>query len=138
MNPRTKSRKKLGAKKGQRRFIHSNLSIVILVILTIAFGRQLFGAVGKYRLSEEKLSETILRLEQKEKEEEVLRAKIEALDTPEGKERAIRERFNVTKENEGVIYVIEPEDVFEEEISLEEEGVDNKNFIQNILYSIGL
>lgn len=136
MRARTKSPQRLLGKKRKRHFIFSNFSIVVLVILTFVFGHHLFGSISKYRLSEEKLSETLLRLEQKEEEKEVLRAKIDTLDTPEGRERAIRERFNVVKENEGVIYVIEDETSFDVEL-LREEDDSERGFFRNLMEVFG-
>lgn len=111
MQRQRKSKRALGRRrKGRKYFIYSNASIVLLVFAVVFLGYQLIGLVGKRNLSQEKLDTTLAELQRYEKEEADLRERIEDLETEEGRERAIRDRFNVVKDNERVIYIIENED----------------------------
>lgn len=111
MNTRRKSKKHIGAHRKRKRFLYSNTSIVLFLIVSVFLSYQLIGLTGKRNLSRAKLSNTVEELERYQAEEAELRARIKELETEEGKERAIRERFNVVKENEGVVYVIDSESI---------------------------
>lgn len=118
MNSLNKSRKK---KQKKKRFIFSNTSIVLLTLVTIFLGYQVVGLQEKRNVSEEKRAEAEGELNRLVEEESSLRTRIEELQTLEGKEEAIRERFNVVKEGEGVIYIVEEDRAIGADIVLEEE-----------------
>lgn len=131
---RQRKRKRPASSKKRRRFIYSNASIFFLFLIVIFLGYQLFGLVEKRNISREKLNKAKEELREFQEAEVQLREQILELDTDEGRERTIRQRFNVTKENEGVIYVIEEGGTQQEEYGFFEEVEDEteKSFLNGL------
>ena len=119
-------------KRKTRHFIYSNVSILLLVFITVFLGYQVFGLHKKWNLSETKRAEAVAELERQTAEEKSLRERIEEIQTPEGRERAIRERFNVVKEGEGVIYVVEEEESIGSDIVLDRAESEKKSFLESV------
>lgn len=119
-------------KRKARHFIYSNASIALLLVITVFLGYQVFGLHKKWSVSEVKRAEAVAELNSQIEEEESLRVRIEEIQTPEGRERAIRERFNVVKEGEGVIYVVEEDRSFGADIVLDREESEKSSFFEAI------
>jgi len=111
-----KRRKK---KKTQKRFIYSNLSIALLLLLIIFLSYEVSGLQKKRNISEAKRSEAEIEYNRYLEDKESLQSEIKDLKTEEGKEKIIRERFNVVKEGEGVIYVVEDDPAIGSSLILE-------------------
>jgi len=96
-------------KKKFHRYFYSKLSVVILAILTIFLIRGAVSVIQKERQSKENLekieAELILANERQKKLEE----DIDTLSTPTGIEGEIRSKYNVKREGEDVIIVVDPE-----------------------------
>ncbi|MEX0933633.1 MAG: hypothetical protein WDZ74_02655 [Candidatus Paceibacterota bacterium] len=129
-----KRRKK---KRKTRHFIYSNVSILLLVVVTVFLGYQVYGLHKKWSVSEIKRAEAALELNSQIEEEESLRERIEEIQTPEGRERAIRQRFNVVKEGEGVIYVVEDEPSIGTEIVLSKDMYEKRSFFEQLFSFFG-
>lgn len=114
--------------------MYSNISIVLFLLLTIFLGYQVFNLQEKRNVSAFKRAEAKDVLDRHVAEEQDLRKEIDGLETPEGRDRAIRERFNVVKEGEGVIYVIEDEKPLGAEISIDDRLPEKKNFFEKIVH----
>lgn len=109
------------------------MSIVLLLVIALFLGYQVMGLVEKRNISEEKRAKAEAEYERYKRQEEDLRERTESLETEEGKERAIRERFNVAKEGEGVIYVIEENETsYETEEEGTEEREEDRTFWGNV------
>jgi cell division protein FtsB len=119
-------------KKKSRGLMYSNWSVFLLCIVTFFLGYQVFGLHKKWSVSESKRAAAAAELHYYIEEEQSLRERIEQIQTPEGRERAIRERFNVIKEGEGVIYVVEEDNAFGSGIILDREPAEKKNLLESI------
>jgi len=120
-------------KAKKRPFLYSNIAIVILVCIVLFFGIQVFDLRDKRDVSEAKRAEAAAELDRVKREEADLRGRNEALGTPEGRERAIRERFNVVKDGEGVVHVIEDERPLGAGIVLEPPVLEEKSFFERVV-----
>jgi cell division protein FtsB len=122
-------------KARKRPFIYSGISIFVLVGIIFFFGFQVFDLREKRDLSEVKRAEAQAELERIKAEAADLRRRNEELGTPDGRERAIRERFNVVKEGEGVIHIIEEDRPLGAGIMMLEPPVlEEKSFFERIMH----
>ncbi len=94
-------------KRRLRRIVYSRLSLVILVVF---IGIALKGAWGMYQ----KYHETVLNRRDAERHvadvstrEEFLQSEIERLKSGGGLDQEIREKFNVKKEGEEVVVIVD-------------------------------
>lgn len=124
-------------KAKKRPLLYSGISIVVLIGIIFFLGFQVFDLREKRDLSEAKRAEAAAELERITRREAILRERNEALETPEGRERALRERFNVVKEGEGVIHVIEEDRPIGAGIVLEPPALEEKSFFEKILNFLG-
>jgi len=79
-----------------------------MTILTILFLRGAWGVWQKQVESAKKLQDAEERLVLARTRKEELSKDIERLNTPEGIEREIRQRYSVKKQGEEVILVVDP------------------------------
>ena len=93
--------------KGSKRFWQSRPFMVLLFIFLIIFAWNVFGFwqrmqdTGKNRkIAEDKLSQLKVQREK-------LTADISKLNTPDGVEEVIRDKFGLVKEGEGMIVIVE-------------------------------
>lgn len=96
-------------KQKMRRILYSRNSLVVVAIITVLFLRGAWGVWQKQKESEAKLAETEAALVAAQNRQTTLTANIDRLNTQEGMEHEIRERFSVKKPGEDVILVVEPE-----------------------------
>lgn len=99
-------------KKGRfvRRVFSSYVFIFLLLVILFFVGRGVWNVFAKYQAAEANNSETEERFETLQERKEALAREVERLDTEAGLETEIRERFNVAKHNEGVIYIVDSND----------------------------
>jgi len=99
--------KELQRKHKIRRVLYSIPALILLLVLTIVLTRGAIRVMGKRLESAEYAKEleqraTALVLREQELEESIAR-----LETEEGKEEEIRERFSVTQEGEYVAVIVD-------------------------------
>lgn len=96
-------------KQQRRRLLYSKPVLIILILVLIFLGRGAWGVFKKSSQSKENLksAETSL-VELKEQESEVKNS-IAHLDTESGTEEEIRIKYNVAKEGEKAIVIVDPE-----------------------------
>ena len=92
---------------GARRFWIIRAVLVLLVALVLFLGVSVWGVYEKYRESKQRKEELAHTLAELEKREIDLRQKVEALETDRGVESEIRSKYQVAREGEGVIYLVE-------------------------------
>lgn len=100
-----------------RRILYSRNSLIVIAIITTFFLRGAWGVWQKQKESEVKLKETEAALALAQNRQTVLTQNIERLNTQEGVEHEIRERFSVKKPGEDVILVVEPEQATSGEVT---------------------
>lgn len=84
-----------------------------LLVLFFAWG--VIGFLGKMQITRENRILAAAKVAELEKEKEKLASDIGKLNTPEGKEASIREKFGLAKEGEGEIIIVEEKPVPESE-----------------------
>lgn len=90
-----------------KRRIYSVPVLIALAIIVVLFARgtyQVFQKRGDSALHVSSLEQKVLDLKEKEKR---LGASISALYTPEGVEKEVKEKFNVSKEGEYVVILVD-------------------------------
>lgn len=97
-------------KRRLRRILYSKVTLVLLFALLLLFGRSTFSLWEKQREAERGLSAMEGERAALELKGKSLAARIAALKTERGIEEAIREKFKVAKEGEGVVVVIDPKE----------------------------
>jgi len=115
----------MALKSRKKKFKSKIYSMPVLILLVIIFALLINSVVNVYR--KEKDSEKYVSESQRElavllTREKFLESKIDSLNTVEGREIEIREKFNVVKDGEKVIIIIEDEN------STSLDSVDNRNW----------
>lgn len=100
----------ISSKRFITKLIQSPLAYVVLVVLGFIFVYSAIGAFNKSRLAEEKMNTAKSELENLEDQKLRLTAELENANTPYGQEKALREKFNVVKEGEQVIVIVNKEE----------------------------
>lgn len=94
-------------KKGS--FWHSPLALIIILLVLVIFSYNMIGLIGKEReTTKNKLSE-LNKLEDLRKREASLNKEIDRLNTSEGIEESVREKFQVVKPGEKMVVIVEEE-----------------------------
>lgn len=117
-------------KRKVRRLMYSPISLIFLFIILFLVVKGSFGIYQKYSLSKNELQNSQADLQVLEEKKENLETKIDRLQTETGIEKEIRSKFDVAREGEKLIVIVE--DKVEEEIIIEEKG-----FFGNIFTTIG-
>lgn len=100
----------ISSKKFITRLIQSPMAYVVLVVLGFIFVYSAIGAYNKSRLADEKMDAARSELENLEDQKHRLTAELENANTPYGQEKALREKFNVVKDGEQVIVIVNKEE----------------------------
>ena len=91
-----------------RRIVSSRLSIIVLVVLLVLSGKGVFSMYEKYREAVTHRQESERQVAQLADREQFLKREIERLATTQGVEQEIRQKFNVKKQGEEVVVIVEP------------------------------
>lgn len=96
-------------KRQVRNFIYSPLSLIILTAILILFGRSVWKAYAKERLS--RAGEQAARAELLElgARKDKTQKQLEELNTPEGKEAELRDKFQVAWPGEEMVIITQPD-----------------------------
>ena len=103
-------------KRKLKQILYSRLTVVLLAVVVIFLGAQVWDVFQKERSTAEKKEQQKRELSELEERERLLQEEIERLETRVGLESEIRGKFEVGREEEGLIVVVDP---------LEEEIVSN-------------
>ena len=97
---------------GQRsdpvRLLRRRLLIVVLLMLIAVTVRGVWGVYKKEKESRQLRHEAELQLEDLKSREASLRSDISELKSDRGREEVLREEYELAKEGEGVIVIVEP------------------------------
>ncbi len=97
-------------KRKLRQLLYSKVTYIILFIIVLLLANSVWNIYFKHRdtrLERKKLEREIATLEVQEAQ---LRAEIERLSTPQGVEEEIRSKFEVSKDGESVMVIVNPEE----------------------------
>jgi cell division protein FtsB len=95
-------------RKKVRNFLHSKPVLLVLATIAVVFAFNIVGIANKSIETKRNKNSAHIKVQELTRKEERLRADIERLSTPEGQEAAVREKFRVAKEGEGLIVITEP------------------------------
>ena len=93
-------------KKRHKRALYSRPTILLLIILSIFLGKAVLNIYEKARSTRENLDLAQEELDSLKNRGELLDDKINSLVTPKGVEAEIRDKFNVVKEGENVVIIV--------------------------------
>jgi cell division protein FtsB len=97
-------------KSSQAPFHHSWFFLILLVLVLALFARSAYASFVIKRSADLEKDKYEQRLNSLENQKQNLENKIEQLKTDRGKEEELRKRFNVTREGEKIIRIIESTD----------------------------
>lgn len=100
---------KLGRERFVSRLARAPITYVVLVLLCFLFAWSAVGAYHKSRVAKKKMQASAIELAKLEDQREKLSTELGNATTPFGQEKALREKFNVVREGEEVIMIVEPE-----------------------------
>ncbi len=108
-----------------RKKLYSRGTFFALLLLTVLLAQGAWGVFLKHRESEKNLALVDQKLLAAEIRKNELETSIYELETPQGIEKEIRNKFSVAKEGEDVIVIISEEDNFED-VEPDNEGIMKK------------
>lgn len=82
---------------------------ILLLFLSIIAIFSIFSAFQKYSLSRDKYKKTESELANLSQNKEKLESSLSSISTPFGQEKVFRDKFNVVKEGEGIIIIVDEE-----------------------------
>lgn len=101
--------------------MYSPLSLIILFLILIFVGKGFFGVYQKYSFSKDALAKSESELAVLKEKKDNIDQKIKNLETETGIEQEIRAKFDVAKEGERLVVIVD--DKKEETIVEEEKGI---------------
>ena len=112
-----------------KNFFYSRPVLIFLGLLVLLFAWGVIGFIGKMQTTRENREIAENKVAELEKQKQLLSADITKLQTEEGVEESIREKFGLVKEGESVIVVVEDKNTSE---SVDEEKGGFFNFLKNL------
>lgn len=93
--------------KKKQKFWGSWKCNILLVLVCILAIYSVIGSISKYTLAREKYKNSKEELEKLEANKDKLESSLTVLSTDFGEEQVIRDKFNVVREGEGLIVIID-------------------------------
>jgi len=108
-------------KRSFKRVLQSKPVLFLLFLVFLVFAWGVFGFLGKMQETRKNKNNAYDKLEELKREKVRLSGEIDKLQTEEGVEATIREKFGLAKEGEGLIVVVDDKNGAEE-VMVEESG----------------
>jgi len=105
-------------KKLYEKVFYSKITLVFLIVLIFFMSKAVLGLYEKKQNTRESLEVAELELERAEARKSLLNEKLDSFSTEKGIEMEIRDMFNVAREGEKVIVIVDEE----KNISNDDEG----------------
>ena len=96
-------------RKNNNNFWHSPLILLVLFAVLVLFTYNMIGLVGKERETARKKDLILSNIETLRNREKTLNSDIEKLKTEEGVEETIRDKYQVVKEGEKMVVIVDNE-----------------------------
>ncbi|MFA6392876.1 MAG: septum formation initiator family protein [Candidatus Paceibacterota bacterium] len=96
-------------RKNKYNFWHSPLVLIVLFCVLILFIYNIIGLIEKERETTEKKNVILSNIETLRNREKILSNDIEKLKTEEGVEETIRDKYQVVKEGEKMVVIVDEE-----------------------------
>jgi cell division protein FtsB len=94
-------------KRRLKRFLYSRITLICLLIIIFFLLIKVWDVYKKQALTRDYLAKTAASLESLQAREKMLSSEIERLNTEEGTEEEIREKYGLVKPGEEVIVVVD-------------------------------
>lgn len=114
-------------RKNKYNFWHSPLALIVFFCILILFVYNIIGLLEKERETAKKKNMILANIENLRKRENTLNNEIEKLKTEEGIEETIREKYQVVKEGEKMVVIVDEEKLNK---GVEENTVDSNKFLE--------
>lgn len=96
-------------KRKLKSFMYSRVTILLLIVVIVWLAGSVWSVYKKQDMTKDNLSKVAASLEALQVRERMLSSEIEKLKTESGVEQEIREKYNLVKEGEEVIVVVNKE-----------------------------
>lgn len=90
-----------------KKFLHSRYAIAFLIIIAALVSRGVWGIYVKYEKSSALAEKSRMDLTVLQERQEALSKSISALNTEEGREKELRDRFGVVKPGEKMVILVD-------------------------------
>jgi cell division protein FtsB len=97
-------------KQRARRFLYSNVTLLVLLALLVITGKELWDIFKKKQQAEDGLVRVQTQYEDLLQRKEFLSSEIQLLETSEGVESKLRGRYSIAKSGEKVIVLVSDEE----------------------------
>ena len=97
-------------RKKTNSFWHSPLMLIVLFVILILFGYNMIGLIEKERETAKKKDLILSNIETLRSRESSLSSDIERLKTEEGIEETIRDKYQVVKQDEKMVTIIDQQE----------------------------
>lgn len=96
-------------RKNKHNFWHSPLVLIVLFCILVLFAYNIVGLIKKERETNQKKNIILSNIESLRNREKSLSSDIEKLKTDEGVEETIRDKYQVVKEGEKMVVIVDEE-----------------------------
>ncbi len=100
----------LKEKRFLERIFYSRVSLVVVSVFVFLMGRAVFGVYSEARMTEDNKNTAEKHLAELKESEQKITYEISDLSTPDGKEREIRDKFQVVKNGEKMVMIVNDKD----------------------------
>ncbi len=121
--------------KNKRSFWHSPIVLLVIFCIIIGFSFNIFKLLEKERETSKKKEQILSQIEDLREREDLLKKDIAKLNTEIGVEETIRDKYQVVKEGEKMVVIVDRNEQVQNDLSLEKE---NHNFWSWIKKTFGL
>ena len=94
-------------RKNNNSFWHSPLMLMVLLVIFVLFLYNMIGLVEREKETSKKKEQILAQIETLRNRESLLSKDISKLKTPEGIEETIRDKYQVTKEGEKMVVIVD-------------------------------
>lgn len=96
-------------KREEYKFWHSPLFLAVLFCVVVLFAYNMIGLIAKERETANNKALELSKIDDLNKRQASLSTDIAKLQTPEGKEESIRDKFQVVKPGEKMVVIVDPD-----------------------------
>lgn len=97
-------------KKKIRGVLYSVTMLLVIAVVICLLANGAYDMYGKFQDTQKNKNTALAKLEDLKNQEANLEQTVNKLNTDEGVESAIRDKFRVTKDGEGVVVIVSPDD----------------------------
>ena len=116
-----------------KKLLHSRYALAVLIVIILLLSRGVWGIYVKYEKSRVLAEKSQADLAVLQSRQDTLTKSINALNTEEGREKELRDRFGVVKQGEKMIILVDDTAPVKPSVN-----VINDSWWQKLLESIGL